>query len=122
MDSARFEHLVAEAVNSLPEEISERMENVDVVVADRPTREQLRVLKGRKGDTLFGLYEGVPLTSRSHGYGLVMPDKITIFQEPIESRCRNDAQIVKEVRRVVLHEIAHHFGISDRRLWDMGRY
>jgi predicted Zn-dependent protease with MMP-like domain len=122
VDSARFEHLVAEAVNSLPEEISERMENVDVVVADRPTREQLRVLKGRKGDTLFGLYEGVPLTSRSHGYGLVMPDKITIFQEPIESRCRNDAQIVKEVRRVVLHEIAHHFGISDRRLWDMGRY
>jgi predicted Zn-dependent protease with MMP-like domain len=122
VDSARFEHLVAEAVNSLPEEISERMENVDVVVADRPTREQLRVLKGRKGDTLFGLYEGVPLTNRSHGYGLVTPDKITIFQEPIESHCRNDAQIVKEVRRVVLHEIAHHFGISDRRLWDIGRY
>lgn len=122
MDSQRFELLVAEAVNSLPDEISERLENVDIVIADRPTREQLRSIKGRKGDTLFGLYEGVPLTNRTHGYGMVIPDKITIFQGPIESYCRNDAQIVKQVRRVVLHEIAHHFGISDRRLRDMGRY
>ena len=122
MDSQRFEQLVAEAVNSLPEEIHDRLENVDIVVADRPTREQLRSIKGRKGDTLFGLYEGVPLTNRSHGYGFVMPDKISIFQEPIESYCKNDTQIVKEVRRVVLHEIAHHFGISDKRLWDIGRY
>ncbi len=121
MDSQRFEQLVAEAINKLPDEFCERLENIDIVVADRPTKEQLGSV-GRKGGTLLGLYEGVPLTNRTHGYGLVMPDKITIFQKPIESHCRDDAQIIKEVRRVVLHEIAHHFGISDKRLRDIGRY
>lgn len=121
MDSQRFEQLVAEAINKLPDEFGDRLENIDIVVADRPTKEQLGSV-GRKGGSLLGLYEGVPLTSRTHGYGLVMPDKITIFQRPIEAYCRSDSQIVEEVRRVVLHEIAHHFGISDKRLRDIGRY
>ncbi len=71
---------------------------------------------------LLGLYEGIPLTERTHGYGFVMPDKITIFQRPIESICRNDTQVVVEIKRVVRHEIAHHFGIDDDRLEELGRY
>jgi len=120
MDSRKFEWLVAQAIESLPEEFQERLENIDVVVADRPTREQLRVLGGRRGETLLGLYEGVPLTRRSHSYGFVIPDKVTIFQRPIEAMCKNDAQIIAQVQRVVRHEIAHHFGISDDRLRQLG--
>ena len=121
MDSARFERLVARAIESLPEEFQERLENIDVVVANEPTRAQLRVLGGKRGETLLGLYEGVPLTHRTHGYGFVTPDKVTVFQRPIEAMCQNDAQIIAEVQRVVRHEIAHHFGISDDRLRQLGR-
>jgi predicted Zn-dependent protease with MMP-like domain len=122
MDSQKFEKLVAQAIESLPDEFRERLENIDVVVADMPTRAQMRSLKGRPGRMLLGLYEGVPLTARTQGYGFVMPDKITIFQRPIEAMCRNEAQIVDEIQRVVRHEIAHHFGISDDRLNELGRY
>ena len=69
----------------------------------------------RRGQTLLGLYEGIPRTKRKH-YGLVPPDKVTIFQKPIEARWRHDAEITAEIQRVVKHEIAHHFGISDARL------
>lgn len=121
MDTEKFEWLVAKAIESLPEEFRERLENIDVVVADEPTPAQLRVLEGKRGETLLGLYEGVPLTRRSHGYGFVTPDKVTIFQKPIEAICKNDDQIIAEVQRVVRHEIAHHFGISDDRLRQLGR-
>jgi predicted Zn-dependent protease with MMP-like domain len=120
MDRERFEQLVLKAVDSLPEEFLDRMENIDVVVADQPTHRQLAELGEKRGETLLGLYEGVPLTRRSHYYGLVAPDKITIFQKPIEAMCRSDARIVAEIKRVVLHEIAHHFGISDARLEQLG--
>jgi len=120
MDSQRFEQLVAMAVESLPDEFRDRLENIDIVVADRPTPQQLATLRRKRGETLLGLYEGVPLTKRSRHYGLVPPDKITIFQQPIEAMCRTDARIIAEVRRVVLHEIAHHFGISDDRLRQLG--
>ena len=120
MDRANFERLVAKAIDNLPEEFRTRLENIDVVVADSPTRRQLSVLEKKQGETLLGLYEGVPLTRRSQNYGLVMPDKITIFQKPIESICSHDAQIIAEVQQVVRHEIAHHFGISDARLRQLG--
>jgi predicted Zn-dependent protease with MMP-like domain len=120
MDRQRFEWLVAKAVISLPDEFRTRLENIDVVVADQPTPTQLKALNRKQGETLLGLYEGVPLTRRSRHYGLVAPDKITIFQEPIESICRNDAEIITRIQRVVQHEIAHHFGISDARLKELG--
>ena len=120
MDKERFENLVAKAVDSLPDEFHTRMENIDVVVADKPTSAQLAELNRKRGETLLGLYEGVPLTRRSQHYGMVVPDKITIFQKPIEAQCHNDTQIIAEIRRVVLHEIAHHFGISDARLKELG--
>jgi predicted Zn-dependent protease with MMP-like domain len=122
MDSQKFERLVGEAIEKLPEAFQERLENIDIVVADAPTRAQLKTLREKKGETLLGLYEGVPLTERTHNYGFVTPDKITIFQKPIEAMCRNDDQIIAEIQRVVQHEIAHHFGISDDRLEELGRY
>jgi predicted Zn-dependent protease with MMP-like domain len=122
LDRERFEWLVAKAVDSLPDELHDRLENIDVVVADQPTPRQLAKLGQKRGETLLGLYEGVPLTRRSQHYGLVAPDKVTIFQKPIEAICRNDTEIVNRVRRVVLHEIAHHFGISDERLRQLGMY
>ena len=121
MNRERFERLVVEAVDSLPGEFRQRLENIDIVVKEQPSLGQLAELGLKRGDTLLGLYQGVPLTSRGRSYGLVAPDIITIFQKPIESQCRNDAEIMAEVRSVVLHEIAHHFGISDARLRHLAR-
>ncbi|MFA5316033.1 MAG: metallopeptidase family protein [Dehalococcoidales bacterium] len=116
MERTKFEQLVAEAIEALPEEFLGRMENVDIVVEDVPTREHLAGVRLPRGQTLLGLYEGVPLTRRGSHYGLVTPDKITIFQKPIERNNRYPSQIVAEIGRVVRHEIAHHFGLSDARL------
>jgi predicted Zn-dependent protease with MMP-like domain len=120
MEMEKFEALVGEAVLGLPEELRDRLENVDIVVAAAPTTAQRRRAGLPRSMTLLGLYEGVPLTRRGAHYGMVPPDVITIFQKPIEEKCRSDAEIVREVRTVVRHEIAHHFGISDTRLKELG--
>jgi predicted Zn-dependent protease with MMP-like domain len=114
MDRKRFEGLVAAAVAGLPERFRDLLENIDVVVEDFPSRAQNRKAAG--SGTLLGLYEGVPLTGRGIGYSMVVPDKITIFQNAIESTFTSDTEIEQEVRKVVLHEIAHHFGLDDRQL------
>jgi predicted Zn-dependent protease with MMP-like domain len=119
MDRERFERLVERAVESLPEEFRARLENVDVVVEDWPAHYLLASLGLKHRYALLGLYQGVPLTERGGHYGLVPPDKITIFQRPIEARCRDDASITVEIGRVVRHEIAHHFGIGDGRLREL---
>jgi len=116
VDRERFKWLVARAVEALPEEFITRLENFDVGVEDYTTQSQLTSLGLRRGQTLLGLYEGVPLTRRGAHYGLVPPDKITIFQKPIEAKCRYDAKITAEIQKVLQHEIAHHFGIGDARL------
>ncbi len=116
MDRERFEWLVAGIVEDLPEEFLAKLQNVDIVVEDRPTSAQVARAGLRRGETILGLYEGVPQTKRGRHYGMVLPDKITIFQKPIEDRCSYEDEIVAEIQRVVKHEIAHHFGISDARL------
>ena len=116
MDRESFERLVARVVDDLPEEFLIRLENIDIVVEDRPTPDQLLHLELEHGETLLGLYEGVPRTERGWHYGMVPPDKITIFQRSIEAKCRYGGNISAEIQRVVKHEIAHHFGISDARL------
>ncbi|MDP2932001.1 MAG: metallopeptidase family protein [Chloroflexota bacterium] len=116
MDRERFESLVARAVEDLPDEFRDRLDNIDIVVDDRHTAGQLKTVGLAGGQTLLGLYEGVPRTKRDIYYGMVPPDKITIFQKPVEAKCRNEDAIVGEVQRVVKHEIAHHFGLSDARL------
>lgn len=117
----RFEELVAEALDGLPDEILTVLDNVSVVVADTPTPDQLRAagLAGRP-DQLLGLYEGIPLTERNSAYNLVLPDKITLFQRALEAICPDETALRREVQTTVIHELAHHFGISDRRLTELG--
>ena len=122
MNRSRFERLVAEALDSLPHEFQEKMENVDVVIEAWPSREQVRRMGLPPGQTLLGLYEGVPLTERTSRYGMVLPDRITIYQGPVEACCRSAREIRRQVRQVVMHELGHHFGISDERLRDLGAY
>lgn len=113
----RFEELVAEAIDGLPEELGRAVDNVALVVEDWPSADQLG---GRRG-TLLGLYEGIPLTHRSPlSYAAVTPDRITIFQGPISERCATEAELTWMIRGTVIHEYAHHFGISDGRLEELG--
>jgi predicted Zn-dependent protease with MMP-like domain len=108
-----FEQAVREALETLPAELRDAMSNVTVVVEDEPPG----------GAPLLGLYQGVPLTRRGSQYGGVLPDKITIYRAPLERLYGADAALLREqVQRVVLHEVAHHFGISDQRLLDLDRY
>ena len=115
-----FQALVAEVLDDLPSEIVERMDNVAVTVAYWPSREQLARAGLRHPATLFGLYEGVPLTKRGIHYGMVPPDRITLFQGPLEASHRTQAAIREQVRRTVIHEIAHHFGIDENRIRELG--
>ncbi len=108
-----FEQWVEAALASLPRELRESMSNVAIVLEDEPP----------PGQPLLGLYQGLPLTRRGSWYAGVPPDKITIYRGPLERHYGADpARLRREVQRVVLHEVAHHFGISDDRLRAMGRY
>ncbi len=119
----RFEELVEEALTEIPATLWRAIDNIFVTVEEWPTPQQLQSAAIGPGSLLLGLYEGVPLTARTHAYGLVPPDKITIFRRPILRVCPpNDDAIREQVRRTVLHEIAHHFGISDARLHELGAY
>ena len=113
MDDVEFEQCVQEAVDSLPAELRDYMSNVAIVVEDEPPG----------GQPLLGLYQGVPMTRRGSWYGAVLPDKISIYRGPLERHYgANRDRLREEIRRVVLHEVAHHFGISDERLRAMDRY
>ena len=119
MNRAQFEKLVREALEDIPEDVSARLDNVDVVIEDWATQAQLVGTGLEEGEYLLGLYEGVPLTDR-YDYGMVLPDKITLFRKAIEALCSSDEDVMREVRETVVHEIAHHFGIGDERLEEMG--
>ena len=106
----RFEELVGEALDEIPEALGRLMDNVAVVVKD-----------GSPRSGLLGRYDGIPLTERSHGYdGMVLPDRITIFRLPILAVCADETEVVEQVRITVVHEVAHHFGIDDARLDELG--
>jgi len=121
MEQEQFEELVRQALQGLPEEIARHMSNVDVEVQPEPSGAQLASLGVPDGSTLLGLYQGVPLTRRTAGYNLVPPDRIIIFQHPLEHVARDEADLVRRVRSTVIHEVAHHFGISDERLREIER-
>lgn len=117
IDPRRFEQLVADALDSIPEALGGLMENVAVLIEEWPRHEQQA---GRRG-TLLGLYEGIALTRRSPlSYAGVMPDRITIFRGPISGIAHSEEELVALVTRTVIHEVAHHFGISDARLEELG--
>jgi len=117
MERQKFEAIVFRAIEALPAEFKGKLENVDIIVEDWPSPNQISRLGLGYKTQLLGLYEGVPQTKRDSGYNLVLPDKITIFQKPIEMKCRSDKEIEMEIGRVVRHEIAHHFGIGDAALY-----
>lgn len=116
MEKGEFEKLVTEALEGLPRQFQEKLDNVVVLVEDWPTFRQLRKLGLPPGMTLFGLYEGVPKTRRGAGYLMVPPDRITIFQKPIEFFSQSPEAIKNRVRQTVVHEIGHHFGLSEEEL------
>jgi predicted Zn-dependent protease with MMP-like domain len=110
MDSGRFDELVSDALDLIPTALSSAFDNVVVLVEDRNPEEP----------DLLGLYEGVALTERDSNYAGSLPDAITIYREPLLDMCDSDDEVVDEVAITVIHEIAHHFGIDDRRLHELG--
>ena len=113
-----FYELVEQALEGLPPELSELLDNVAIVVDDWPDY-STPLVAGDPGDTLYGLYEGVPLTERGAGYYGMLPDKITIFRGPLERDFRR-VELEEQIRITVVHEIAHHFGIADEPLHELG--
>ncbi len=118
----QFDELVLNAIEDLPELFLDCLENVAIVVEEWPDRAALQSVGLSHRSHLLGLYHGIPQTERTQGYNLVMPDKISIYRRPILMRCRTDQEIRELVQRVVRHEIAHHFGIDDDRLTEIGAY
>ncbi len=115
MDDKKFNKLVSEALDSLPKEFAQKLNNVSVTVEDSPTPEQLRSLRLPSWALLFGLYQGIPQPKRGNYYSNI-PDKITIFKNSIEKIAKSDDEIKAQVRQTVIHEIGHHFGLSDEEL------
>lgn len=122
MKREAFEHLVAEALDGLPKSFQDSLDNVEIVVEDWPDPDTMRRVGVRHPTQLLGFYHGVPQTRRTHSYGLVLPDKITLYQSPIELRCHTTEQVRAMIQRVLRHEVAHHFGSDDDRLREIGAY
>ncbi len=121
METDEFVELVAQALDELPESFQQLLANVQVVVAEWPTRRQMASVRVRHRSGLLGLYEGVPQTRRGAHYGQVLPDKITLFQRPIEQHSATDDEVRQQVIDTLVHEIGHHFGIGEARMAELER-
>ena len=123
MTRREFETIVKDALEELPKEFKDKLQNIDIVIEEELDMEAVKRLGlGAKG-RLLGLYQGIPLKDRTHYYGMVMPNKITLYKQNIERSCEaSGLDIREEIKHVIQHEIAHHFGISDKRLKDLGIY
>lgn len=118
MTDEEFEKLVQKGIKAIPAKFLERLSNIDIIIEEEPTAEQLKKLRIRKNLLLFGLFEGIPQTKR-WGYSQVLPDKITIFKKPIEEYANSPEEIKEIVKNTVWHEIAHHFGIDERKVREL---
>ena len=116
---SEFEEVVVSALKRLPKFFKKKMKNMDVVVESQASQDLLSEMGLRSPYDLLGLYHGVPLDRRGFYYGNVLPDKITLFQIPIEAICRTKEEIEERVRGVVIHEVGHYFGLSDERLREL---
>jgi len=116
LNRTEFEKIVKEGIRAIPEKFLRKLENVAIIVEDEPTLAQKKKLNLHPSWTLFGLYEGVPQLERGTNYSAVLPDKITIFQNPIEALARDEKDIKEMVKNTVWHEIAHHFGMDEARV------
>jgi len=122
MSQDTFEHLVADALNSLPDDFRTKLDNVEITVEDWPDAGTLRATGVRNSRELLGYYQGVPRPKRTHSYSLVLPDKIILYRRPIELRCHSLEDLRGTIYHVLYHEIAHHFGIDDDRLREIGAH
>lgn len=122
IDEQTFDQLVAEVMDTLPADFAAMLDNVEVIVLPHPLPQHRDAVGMKRWQTLYGLYQGVPLTERTHNYGLIAPDTIFIFREPLVRDFEQPERLRAQVRRTVLHELAHHFGISDTRLHELGAY
>jgi predicted Zn-dependent protease with MMP-like domain len=107
-----FEQMVAAAIDAIPKRYADAMNNVGFVVEDEPNEDQRQKLHLVNGQTLYGLYEGIPLTQRTGNYSMVLPDKITIFKRPIEATSASKEALAEQVYHTIWHEVAHHFGLD----------
>jgi len=113
-----FERLIASAMDELPPHYAQNMNNVAITWADEPSQEQREKLRLRGSETLFGLYEGIPLTRRGAGYNFVLPDKITLFKNPLIAHVFSFDQLKAQVKHTLWHELAHHFGLEHKHIYD----
>ena len=122
MSAQEFEDVVGDALDRIPADLAEAMDNVVVLVQDEPDPEMLTAEDYDEAGlpTLLGLYDGVPLTERDEGWSMVLPDRILIFRGPLERWCTSREELVEEITVTVIHEVAHHFGIPDERLHELG--
>jgi predicted Zn-dependent protease with MMP-like domain len=118
MDRPAFDKLVQNSLRRLPRRFKQKLENISIEIEDRPSPDLLKDM-GIESGTLFGLYQGVPLTERGWNYGNVLPDRIVIYQQPIEAAASSSEEIEEIVRDTVMHEIGHYFGFSDYELDEM---
>jgi predicted Zn-dependent protease with MMP-like domain len=116
MTRKQFERLVEEALQTIPRRFRREMQNVAVIVEDAPSADLLEDMGIDPPDTLFGLYQGVPLTERSWSYSSTLPDRIVIFQHPIEDACESDDEIIVAIGETVIHEFGHYFGLSEEEI------
>lgn len=116
VSQTEFEKIIAGAIDAIPEDYYQRIKNVVFVAEDEPSLEQRKKLKLACNQSLFGLYEGIPLTKRTNNYNLVLPDKITIFKLPIEHSTNTLEELVSQVHKTVWHEVAHYFGLDHDRI------
>ncbi|HLB25790.1 MAG TPA: metallopeptidase family protein [Nitrospirota bacterium] len=119
MEKKEFEALVHSALRDVPEWFLEKLENIEVVIEDEPPRSVLREMEIPKGETLFGLYQGVPLDERGFYYGNVLPDRIVLYMGPLLDACDTEEELEDEVRITVMHEIGHYFGLTDDELEEL---
>jgi len=113
LNRRKFEKIVKKGIKAIPERFLQKLNNMAIVIGDEPTPAQKKKLNLRSNWTLFGLYEGIPQLSRGANYSAALPDKITIFQKPIEAAARDEENIKEIVKNTVWHEIAHHFGMNE---------
>jgi predicted Zn-dependent protease with MMP-like domain len=116
MDRAEFERLVADALASIPQRFRDAMTNLAIVVEDEPARDLLREMEIELPDTLFGLYQGTPLTERRWDYGNALPDRILLFQGPHEREADDEDDLVVSIGETLIHEIGHYFGLSEEQI------
>lgn len=120
MTRTEFKRVIRKALEELPPVFQEALENIDIQVRWRPTVRELRAAGVHHGHTLFGVYTGVALPKRGHGYSMVAPDTIVIYQQPHEAACRTEEEMVEQARQTLLHEIGHYMGIDEARLRELG--